>query len=125
MDSKHQIDCISGACFLIKKDIFQKMGSWDETYFIYGEDIDLSYQLKKNGYKLLYYPKAEITHYKKRSGRRKKLNKDSDHKTKANSKEHFYYTMKLFYQKNYQNKYPKLVYKLVLFGIKVISLIRS
>lgn len=124
----HQVDCISGACFLIKKDIFKKLNGWDESYFIYGEDVDLSYRLKNFNYKLVFYPKAKIVHFKKKSGREKTLNKKIDQKNnilKKKTKEQFFYTMRIFYEKHYKSKYPKLVYKLVLFGIKIISKIKN
>ena len=128
LSKPHEVDCISGACFLIKKELFDRLGGWDESFFMYGEDLDFSYRLKQSGYKLFYFPDAKIIHYKKKSGREKKSNKYSaqnKNNIKTKTKEQFFYTMELFYKKHYKNKYPKLVYKLVLLGIKIVSKVKS
>ena len=120
----HPIDCISGACFFIDRNIFLASGGWDESYFMYGEDVDLCYQLKQKGHQLVYYPKAKVIHYKRKSGREKKsyTNDEQTIETvRQKTKEHFYYTMKTFYDKNYRNKYPRVLYWLILWGIKIVS----
>jgi GT2 family glycosyltransferase len=60
--SVRPVDWVSGACMVIKKTIFEKAGRWDETYFFYYEDMDLCYQVYKQGYQTVYYPEAEIVH---------------------------------------------------------------
>jgi hypothetical protein len=126
--TRHPIDCISGACFMIRTELFRKLGGWDESYFMYGEDIDFCYQLKHQKYQLVFLPSAKFTHFKRKSGREKLSSNKSDqtHKPlRKKTKEHFFYTMKMFYDKNYKDKYPKLVYRLVLLGIKIISKFRQ
>ncbi len=52
----------SGCCFMIKKEIFEKIGGFDENIFLYAEDVDLSWRLKLSGYKIKYVPSAQVWH---------------------------------------------------------------
>jgi len=56
------VDAVSGACMLIKKDIFNVIGYFDEDYFMYLEDVDFCIRAKKAGYKIVYYPKPLLVH---------------------------------------------------------------
>lgn len=58
-----EIDYAIGCAFLIKKEVLNKIGLFDEKYFIYNEEIELSYRAKKAGYKIVYAPKAKIWHH--------------------------------------------------------------
>jgi GT2 family glycosyltransferase len=60
-------EIISGAFMFIRKEAFSKTGLLDEDFFMYGEDIDLSYRMLQAGYKNYYYPEIEIIHYKGKS----------------------------------------------------------
>lgn len=120
----HQIEVISGAFFLIRKKILDKVGLFDEKFFIYGEDIDLCYRLKQLGYKICFYPETKIVHYKKRSGRKKgkgKKNIQKELEIQETTRKYFYETMKIFYDKHYKNKYPLLLRKTILLGIWLVS----
>ena len=55
-------DFISGCCFLVKSEIFKKIGLFDKRYFLYMEDVDLSFRAKNNGYKLKIIPNSKIWH---------------------------------------------------------------
>lgn len=59
-----EVDVLTGAFFLCRKEVYQKIGGLDERYFMYGEDIDICYTLKNLGYKNYYYGKTSILHYK-------------------------------------------------------------
>jgi len=73
-DQLSEIDVISGAFMLIRKSVLDQIGLLDETFFMYGEDIDLSYRIKKAGYKNYYFPDTQIIHYKGESTKRSSLN---------------------------------------------------
>ncbi|MFN8116231.1 MAG: glycosyltransferase family 2 protein [Bacteroidia bacterium] len=73
-DELAEIDVMSGAFMLIRKTVLDKIGFLDETFFMYGEDIDLSYRIKKAGYKNYYFPDTQIIHYKGESTKRSSLN---------------------------------------------------
>lgn len=107
----HEIDSSSGAFYLCRTELIKKLKGFDEDYFMYGEDLDLSYRIKKLGYQVVYYPFFRVTHLKYASG----LNKDGEERKKT--KEYFYESMKIFYKKHYQNKYPEIVNRLVYFII--------
>ena len=91
-DQPGRIDVISGAfCFLRRKAIDQ-VGLLDEDFFMYGEDIDLSYRLLKGGWQNWYLP-YEITHFKGRSTR----------KTDFRYVHIFYQAMLIFFRKHYSH----------------------
>jgi GT2 family glycosyltransferase len=69
-----EVDVISGAFFVIRKATLKKTGLLDESFFMYGEDIDLSYRIVKAGYKNYYFPETTIIHYKGESTKKGSLN---------------------------------------------------
>jgi len=73
-DKINQIDIISGAFMLMRKSVLDSIGLLDETFFMYGEDIDLSYRITKAGYKNYYFPDTQIIHYKGESTKRSSIN---------------------------------------------------
>lgn len=73
-DQVCEIDVMSGAFMLIRKSVLDKIGLLDETFFMYGEDIDLSYRITQAGYKNYYFPQTQIIHYKGESTKRSSLN---------------------------------------------------
>ncbi|MFI5220084.1 MAG: glycosyltransferase family 2 protein, partial [Bacteroidia bacterium] len=56
----HEVEVLSGACMMLRKSVLDKIGLLDEDYFMYGEDIDLSYRIIKAGYKNYYFPGTRI-----------------------------------------------------------------
>ncbi|MCX6234398.1 MAG: glycosyltransferase [Bacteroidetes bacterium] len=73
-DEIHQVDILSGAFMLLRKEALDKSGLLDEAFFMYGEDIDLSYRLILAGYKNYYFPKTRIIHYKGESTKKSSIN---------------------------------------------------
>lgn len=69
-----EIDVLVGAFMFIRRDALEKAGLLDETFFMYGEDIDLSYRIQKAGYKNYYFPETKIIHYKGESTKKGSLN---------------------------------------------------
>nr|MBP7535290.1 glycosyltransferase [Chitinophagales bacterium] len=69
-----QIEVLSGAFMFMSKAMLDKVGLLDEAFFMYGEDIDLSYRITQAGYKNYYLPTARIIHYKGESTKRGSLN---------------------------------------------------
>ncbi len=70
----HEVDVLAGAFMLIRKEAIEKVGILDESFFMYGEDIDLSYRITKGGYKNYYFPETTIIHYKGESTKKGSLN---------------------------------------------------
>jgi GT2 family glycosyltransferase len=73
-DEIHDVDVISGAFMFIRKPALDKTGLLDEKFFMYGEDIDLSYRFKLAGYRNIYFPLTTIIHYKGESTRKSSIN---------------------------------------------------
>ncbi|KKT34363.1 MAG: Glycosyl transferase, family 2 [Candidatus Collierbacteria bacterium GW2011_GWA1_44_12] len=100
--------------------LFLKLGGWDESYFFYGEDIDLSYRIGQAGYKIIYYPKVSTLHLRgASSGLRKESAKiaSSDKANRLKVAKASTDAWKIFYKKFYSDKYPKILTWLVLTGI--------
>ncbi len=70
----HEVDVLAGAFMLLRMETLHKTGLLDETFFMYGEDIDLSYRITKSGYKNFYFPETTIIHYKGESTKKGSLN---------------------------------------------------
>jgi GT2 family glycosyltransferase len=70
----HEVDVLAGAFMLIRKSVLDKTGLLDETFFMYGEDIDLSYRITQAGYKNYYFPETRIIHYKGESTKKSSVN---------------------------------------------------
>lgn len=89
-----EADILSGAFMFIRKTVLDRTGLLDESFFMYGEDIDLSYRIIKEGYKNYYYPGVSIIHYKGESTRKGDLNYVL----------HFYRAMLIFINKHFSKK---------------------
>jgi len=61
-----EVDLLVGACLLIPHDVYKKIGGFDERYFLFMEDFDLCREVRKAGYKVIYYPDVAVTHNHKR-----------------------------------------------------------
>ncbi len=99
----HEVDILSGAFMLLRKETLNQVGLLDETFFMYGEDVDLSYRIIKGGYKNFYFPKTQIIHYKG----------ESTKKSSVNYVFVFYNAMIIFAKKHFSNKNAKLFSQLI------------
>jgi GT2 family glycosyltransferase len=96
-DQIHEVDVLAGAFMMLRHDVLKDVGLLDEDYFMYGEDIDLSYCINKVGYKNYYFPDTTIIHYKG----------ESTKKTSVNFVFTFYKAMVIFAQKHYSKKHAR------------------
>ncbi len=97
-DSIHKIEILPGAFMLLRKKALDKVGLLDESFFMYGEDIDLSYRIIKAGYSNYYFPETRIIHYKG----------ESTKKGSVNYVLVFYNAMVIFAKKHFTQKNAKL-----------------
>lgn len=99
-NSIHQVPILAGAFIMTCRDVITKVGLLDENFFMYGEDIDLSYRIHKAGYTNYYLPE-KILHYKGES-----TDKNNPKYAKA-----FYEAMLIFYKKHYadSNKFVSYI----------------
>lgn len=128
LNSLHGVDVISGAFFLLKSKVLKEVGLLDERFFIYAEDIDWCFRMREKGHRIGYNPETKIIHFKNSSGRKKnkyRKTTQKDRKVKKEATRHFFETMKLFYDKHYQDKYPWVIRKLVLLGIWLVSKVKD
>ncbi len=102
-----EVDVITGAFLLIKRSLYLEIGGLDETYFMYGEDIDLCYTLLRKGYKNWYYGKHSVLHIKG----------ESTVKDKKYLK-NFYGAMLIFIEKYYK-KHSPIQYQVLKLGLKI------
>jgi GT2 family glycosyltransferase len=70
----NEIEILSGAFMFMRKSVLDEIGLLDEAFFMYGEDIDLSYRILKSGSKNYYYPETRIIHYKGESTKKGSIN---------------------------------------------------
>lgn len=96
-DEINEVEILAGAFMLMRRATLDKCGLLDETFFMYGEDIDLSYRITLAGYKNYYYPKTRIIHYKG----------ESTKKTSVNYVLVFYKAMEIFVKKHFADKGAK------------------
>jgi GT2 family glycosyltransferase len=61
-DSLREVDHVTGACMMVKKDAFEKAGLLDEAFFLYNEEVEWSYRIKKFGYKTIFLSESNIIH---------------------------------------------------------------
>lgn len=73
-DEISEIEVLSGAYMWMRKSVLEEIGYLDEAFFMYGEDIDLSYRILLAGYKNYYFPEAKIIHYKGESTKKGSIN---------------------------------------------------
>lgn len=73
-DQNHSVDVLAGAFMFLRSKALKKTGLLDENFFMYGEDIDLSFRITKEGYKNYYFSETSIIHYKGESTKKGSLN---------------------------------------------------
>lgn len=109
----YEVDAIVGAFMLIKKSVYDEVNGFDEDYFMYGEDLDLCFRIKKAGYKIYYYPDTSIIHYKG----------ESTKKSSISYVNNFYGAMQVFVRKNLKSNFilMNILIKLSIFYRAIIS----
>ncbi len=106
-NENHEVDVLAGAYMMVPKKVLDKTGSFDETFFMYGEDVDLSYRIQKAGYKNYYFAESTIIHFKGESTKKGSLNYIRM----------FYKAMSLFVKKHYSGSRAGIFNALIQTGI--------
>jgi len=117
-DQCHSVDAISGSFMFIKKYVIEKVGYLDENFFMFGEDLDLCFRVKKNNFEIHYVPFTEIIHFKGESVKSDPLE----------SIKWFYNAMDLFVNKHFSSRTLFLFIFLLKTGIflrKIFTLLLS
>ena len=113
-----EVDWVSGAAMLMRKDIFVKVGGFDEDFFLFYEDADLCKRIKEAGYGIYFYPKSDIVHLKGEN-----VNEEFSSKTYFYAKQ-----SQLLYYKKHNPLFQRMflrVYLLTKFGFKYLTSFKS
>lgn len=113
-DEVYEIDCLTGAFMFIRKETLNQVGLLDETFFMYGEDIDLCYRIKNGGWKIIYYGNSKITHLKGASSK----------KQKSKLIYEFYRAMYIYYKKHHAHESLFIVNWVVYLGIAILCCLK-
>ncbi|MEO0184223.1 MAG: glycosyltransferase [candidate division WOR-3 bacterium] len=106
-DIESEVEVLSGSLMMLRKQVLTKVGYFDEDYFLYGEDIDLCYKIKKAGGKIYYTPRTKAIHYKGESTKRGEFSYITN----------FYSSMLIFIDKHFKDYYSVLLKSILIFGI--------
>lgn len=112
-DENHEIEVLSGAYMFMKKECLDKVGYLDESFFMYGEDIDLSYRITLGGYKNYYLADTSIIHYKG----------ESTKKGSINYVKVFYQAMILYAQKHFTGQQSRVFVSLIKIAVYVKAIL--
>ena len=104
-----EVDSVVGAFMMVRAEAARQVGLLDESFFMYGEDLDWAYRIKGRGWKVLYYPEVVVLHHKGASSRR--------HSQRATFE--FYRAMYIFYRKHYAASTNLLLGLLIMSAIAV------
>lgn len=123
---EQEVESITGGFFVVRRNIFEAVGCWDEDYFLFGEDVELSYQIRKRDYKIMYIPQASVQHYQGATTGLFKFGQtdiEVNPRTKQRARRQFYAAMKTFFDKNFQRKRHKVVRPFIFAGISLRELL--
>ncbi len=105
-DVETEVDSVVGAFMLVRRAAIQRVGLFDETFFMYGEDLDWAFRIKQAGWKVMYNPRVTVTHVKRAASRQSRR-----------AQREFYRAMLLFYRKHYRQTTPWWLHSLILLGL--------
>jgi len=114
----HKVEVLAGAFLMARSEIIHQIGGFDEAFFMYGEDIDLSYRIQKQGFNNYYFSDTTILHFKGESTKKGSLN----------YVKMFYVAMSIFVKKHYAGSSAKafeLMIQLAIFCRAIIALLKS
>ncbi|MCX7983452.1 MAG: glycosyltransferase [Bacteroidetes bacterium] len=114
------VEALSGSCMFVRREVYEHLGGFDETFYMYGEDLDFCYRIRKAGWNLYYVHTTQIVHYKGESTKRSSIDE----------RKVFYEAMRIFVEKHF-NFVPLLVILLkisiayISLTARILSLVRN
>jgi N-acetylglucosaminyl-diphospho-decaprenol L-rhamnosyltransferase len=114
-DRQLDVDSVVGACMLIRSTALRAAGLFDERFFMYGEDLDLCLRIRRQGWRVVYVPGAQVLHHKGRATR----------KASAAMVREFYRSMALFHAKHYASRCPWPVNLGVYSGVHLLAWLKQ
>jgi N-acetylglucosaminyl-diphospho-decaprenol L-rhamnosyltransferase len=112
-DVETEVDAVVGACMLLRAAVVREVGLLDEQFFMYGEDLDWAYRIKQYGWRVVYYPRVTVHHYKRAASTRRAIP----------SIRAFYDAMRIFHRKHYRATTPAPLNALIEAGITAKELL--
>ncbi|MFN4111801.1 MAG: glycosyltransferase, partial [Ignavibacteria bacterium] len=113
-NQSYEVDAVSGSFMFFRREIYEKIGGLDETFFMYGEDLDFCYRVKKAGYKVYYVHSTKIIHFKGESTKRSNIDE----------LKHFYDAMRLFVRKHFSSSWiVEMLLRLAINGRSALAFI--
>lgn len=106
-DQEAEVDSVVGAFMLVRREAIAQVGLLDDTFFMYGEDLDWAFRIKQAGWRVLYTPQVTVLHVKRAASR---------HSPRARLE--FWRAMEIFYRKHYAATTSKPVHYLILAAIR-------
>ena len=105
-DQETEVDSVVGAFMLVRREAIETVGLLDESFFMYGEDLDWAYRIKQAGWKIWYYPKVIVYHHKGAAS-----------KGNLRARRAFYEAMAIFVRKHYRAQTNPFLYYMIMAGI--------
>lgn len=102
-DDELEVDSVVGAYMQVRKACIEAVGLLDETFFMYGEDLDWAYRIKQAGWRVWYYPQVTVHHVKRAASRKSQR-----------APREFWRAMLIFYRKHYRSRTPIWLHSLIL-----------
>ncbi len=107
VDETAEVDSVVGAYMQVRAEAIEAVGLLDESFFMYGEDLDWAFRIKAAGWKVYYYPKVTVLHVKRASSRRS-----------GRAQVEFWRAMEIFYRKHYAAQTPRPIHLLIIAAIR-------
>ena len=107
-DIETEVDSVVGAYMQVRREAVDLVGLFDDTFWMYGEDLDWAYRIKQAGWIVKYNPQVTVKHVKRAASQQSRR-----------AQEEFYRAMLIFYRKHYQAQTPRWLHALVLAGLVV------
>jgi GT2 family glycosyltransferase len=105
-DVETEVDSVVGAYMQVRREAIRRVGLFDETFFMYGEDLDWAYRIKQAGWKVMYNPRVMVLHVKRAASRQSRR-----------AQHEFYRAMLIFYRKHYRDTTPWWLHSLIMMGL--------
>ncbi len=112
-DETYEVEAISGSFMFFRREVIDDVGLLDESFFMYGEDLDWCYRIREAGWKIYYLSTTKIIHFKGESSKKSAIDLTLQ----------FYKAMKLFVEKHYQHRYFHVPQWLLMVGIWLRALL--
>jgi hypothetical protein len=107
-DVETEVDSVVGAYMQVRREAIAQVGLLDESFFMYGEDLDWAFRIKSRGWKILYHPAVTVKHVKRAASRQSRR-----------AQMEFWRAMLIFYRKHYRATTPWWLHSLVMTGLLV------